>query len=101
MKLKCTKVMAKLLNEKIKDYEITLEKMTERQFAFLVDLDSFNHEIDFDCATNKFNVLCVNYPQDYYANNRYITTKELIKIYNQSNKTLDGFIQSFFEYVEI
>lgn len=101
MKLKATKVLAKLLNEKIKDYEISLVKFSEREFKWNVDIDSYNHEIDFDYRTNKYNVLCIYYPQNYYACNKYVTTKELYNIYNKSDKTLDNFIQKFFEYIEI
>ena len=101
MKLKATKVLAKLLNEKIKDYEISLVKFSKNAFEWYVDMDSYKHTIDFDWKTDKFSVICVSYPCEYYANDKYITTKNLCEIFKNSNKTLDGFIEKFFEYVEV
>lgn len=101
MKLKCTKTLANELNKNIKDYEISLIKLSENEFTWYVDIDKYKHEIDFDYKTNKYNVLCVYYPNNYYACNKYITTNELSEIFNKCDKTLNGFIKAFFEYVEI
>ena len=105
MKLKTSKVMAKMLNEKIKDfgldYKITQKQITLEQFKLYVDFDFWEHENDYNSSNQKFNVLEIEYPLDYYACNRYLTTNDLIKIYKDSNKTFNGFLDSFKNYVEI
>lgn len=105
MKLKTSKVMANLLNEKMKEkglkYNITQMKLTEKQFSFYVDIDSYLHTQDFDYKTEKFNVIAVEYPLGYFANTKFLTTKDLTKIYNTSDKTFNGFLDSFKDYVEI
>ena len=101
MKLKATKTLAKLLNGKSK-YTITCEQMTPTQFEHNVDLDCFEHEIDYNWQTNKYNVICIAYPQNYFACNRYITTKELYKIYEiMKKRNTNNFVEIFNEYVEI
>lgn len=102
MKLKATKTLAKELNKRIEKYNIYGERLTERQFTFMVDSNYFNHEGDFDYTTNTFGVIVVEYPSNYYACNKYITTRDLVKIWNNTqDKTLDGLAKAFFEYVEI
>ena len=97
--------MAKMLNEKIKDfgldYKITQKQITLEQFKLYVDFDFWEHENDYNSSNQKFNVLEIEYPLDYYACNRYLTTNDLIKIYKDSNKTFNGFLDSFKNYVEI
>ena len=101
MKIKATKTLASVLNKNIKEYQINLVKLNDKQFSYYVDIDIYNHDIDYDYTTNKFNVIEIIYPFEYYANNRYITTKELTKIFNKSDKTLNGFIDAFKSYVEV
>ena len=105
MKLKTSKIMAKMLNEKIKDfgldYKITQKQITLEQFRLYVDFDIWEHENDYNSSNQKFNVLEIEYPLDYYACNKYLTTNDLIKIYKDSNKTFNGFLDSFKNYVEI
>lgn len=101
MKVKTTKTMAKTLQQYFKDYKITQEKLTERQFIFNVSIDAYNHENDFDYITNKYNVLKVTYPNNYYACNRYLTTNDLIRAYDNSDKTFNGFIKAIKQEIEI
>lgn len=105
MKLKTSKVMAEMLNKEIKkmglDYNITQIRLTPQQFEYYVNIDSYNNENDYNYITNKFNVIQIEYPLNYYACNKYITTNDLIKIYDKSNKTFNGFLQEFKNYVEI
>lgn len=107
MKLTTTKKLANILNkeiknnEKTKNYKISRVEMSERTFSNWVDINIFDNEIDFDYINNKYNVIQVEYPPEYYAVNEYITTKDLTKIYKASNKTWAGFIAKFIEYIEI
>ena len=107
MILKTTKTLANFLDkeaqkhEKTKNYHIYKTEMTERAYAFNVDIDPYDHENDYNINNNKYNVIVIEYPQNYYACNKYITTNDLHKSYNKSDKTLNGFIKKFIEYIEI
>lgn len=108
MRLTTTKTLAKVLqdyarkNEKTKDYKIYKTTMSERTFSLYVDIDTYNHDNDFDFVKDCYNVIVIEYPQDFYACNKYITTNDLTKIYNKmQEKTLDNFIKQFFDYIEI
>lgn len=101
MKLKTTKTLADLLNKNSK-YTITQTKLTTRQFQFYVDFDTYLHEIDYDINTNTFKVFTVTYPQNYFSSPKYITTADLIKIYNKlSTKSLTAFIEAFNDFIEV
>ncbi|MBO5948922.1 hypothetical protein J6Q66_08825 [bacterium] len=101
MKVKATKTFAKFLNDNIKGVEIKKIELTERFFGACVDFDTFDHEIDFDYKTNRFNVIVVNYPSNFYAVPTYLTTKDLTKLYNKSNGTTTDLIEKIKEYIEI
>lgn len=101
MRVQTSKVMADLLQKHFKKYTIYKTKMSENQFKYCVDLDVFNHDDDFDYKTNKYNVIVIEYPCEYYACNSYLTTKDLTKIFNKSDKTLDGFINAVKNAIEI
>lgn len=104
MKLTTTKTLTNILNKNSK-YKITLEKLTIEQFKILVDFDVWEHEIDYDFTTGKFKVIKVVYPDNFYACDNYITTKDLQRIIqtfaSNEQKTLDNFIIHFNNYIEI
>lgn len=103
IQIKTSKRLADLLNKNNGKYTIYQKQMTQSQFNWYVDgSGSFDNDIDFNYNTGKYNVLAVEYPAEYYACNRYITTKDLHKIFNTcKEKTLDCFIKAFNEYIEI
>lgn len=101
MKVKATAVMAKTLQKYIKDYKITLQKYNERAYSMLVDYNTFDHEEDFDYKTSKFNVIKITYPDDYYACDRYLTTRTLTRLFNKSNGTFESFLQQIKNEIEV
>ena len=107
MKIKTTKTLCKFLSEKLKEHEttknytLTHEQLTKDFFSWQVDMDYYNHTIDYNYNNNKFNVFKISYPLDYYACDKYITTKDLTKIFDKSDKTANGFVQAFINYIEI
>lgn len=102
MKLKATKTLANELNKMIDKYNIYGVRMHERDFSLRVDLDIYKHGRDFDHKTNTFGVIVVEYPNNYYACNKYITTNDLVKIWKNTNdKTINGLAKAFCEFVEI
>ena len=107
MKIKTTKTLAKFLSEKLKEHEttknytLTHEKVPQSFFIWQVDFDYLEHETDFDYIDNKYNVFKIVYPCEHYANNLYLTTKDLNRIFNKCDHTANGFINAFIEYIEI
>ena len=100
MVVKVTKKMASVLAKEFKDYEIEYQEMTEQAYRYCVDFDSFNHENDYNFLTNKFKVITVEYPADYYACNKYLTTNDLLKCFKKSDKTYNGFIAEVKDEIE-
>lgn len=61
--------------------------------------NELNKKID---KYNIYGVIVVEYPYNYYACNKYITTNDLIKIWKNTNdKTINGLAKAFCEFVEI
>jgi hypothetical protein len=88
MRVQATKTMAKAIqqycktDERFNGYQITTEDMT-----------------DYFVGTNTY--IKVIYPYDYYALPNYLSTRDLTKIYNRSDKTYDGFMKAVLEEIEV
>lgn len=95
MKLTTTKTLANELNRECPALTIRKSKLTAVDFKALVDYDAFAHDTDFDYATGMFSVIRVEYPADYCAVDRYITTKDLHRIYKRSNGSWNDFVEEF------
>lgn len=100
MVVKVTKKMASVLAKEFKDYEIEYQEMTEQVYSYCVDIDSFKHENDYDFITNKFKVIKIIYPADYYALPSYLTTNDLLKCFEKSDKTYNSFIEKVKDEIE-
>ena len=92
MVVKVSKKMAKQLQKEFKEYKIEYQEMTEQVYSYCVDINSFNHDNDYDFITNKFKVLKVIYPSSFYALPKYLTTNDLLRLFLKSNKTYKSFI---------
>lgn len=107
MKLKATKVFTKLLKNELakdnrtKNYNIELAKLPTRAYELFVDIDRKSEQFDYDIATNEWRVIKIIYPIDYYANNKYITTYNLHKLWRDARGNYDAFIQLFIDEIEI
>lgn len=102
LKLKPTKVLAKEILKKANGkFDIEQVKLDTNQFRWYCG-DVWDNTQDYDIATGKFTVWRLTYPNDYYACDRYITTKDLKYVCkNILNKTLENFINEFIEQYEI
>ena len=100
MKVKATKTMAKYINSLSNEFECELVKFNERQYAWYVDIEPFNNDIDYDYVNDIFSVLRIVY-QDYTAMPKYLRTKDLINIYNSCDGTLDDFGKNILDYIAI
>lgn len=106
MKVKTSKVFAKELQKELQahglSYACYQASLSPRAFRWNVDMDDYNHEQDYDYTTDTFKVIVVEYPYDYYACPRYITTKDLTRIFNNcADKTWGDFVKAFIEEIEI
>ena len=107
MQVKATKKLASWLNEnlkkdaKFKNYEAQLVKMTEGQYRWSVGdvWDAWDYG-DYSYTDGKCSAIVIIYPLDFYACDRYITTRELLELFNKSDKTADGFLQKIKDAIE-
>ena len=103
MKLNTTKTFATFLKNEMKklglNYEITLEKLNDRQYGWLVDV--MNRTDAYDYNTGLYSVLKVTYPYDYYACPKYITKEDLYKTWNKSEGNLNKFLLNMKNEIEI
>lgn len=105
MKVKATNPMTKLINNYFisigSDYRATLEKLTPEQFERVVDFDLFRNTTDYNANTRKFQAIRISYPAGYYALDKYITTRELLTAFRESDKTAAGFLKNLYKIIEI
>lgn len=107
MLVKATKTMASEIKKALKNdenftgFSVLFERLKERDYAVCVDYDIYSHETDYNIDNRTFNVIRIIYPPKYYAVDRYITTKDISKIYDASDKTFNGFFNEIKEYIEI
>lgn len=97
--------MATTINDFLKKngekIEVSYEKMSEHNFAALVDSDTWRHDIDYLPTADEMRVIKVCYPSEYYAMSQYLTTKRLTAIFEKSDKTLNGFLSEVLDEVRI
>lgn len=101
MKVKVSNPMLKALKQAIPQYKFYLLELSPHNYSMLIDYDTWNHEIDFNIAKNVFKAIQVVYPSEYYAMNRYLTTKDLSRCFKESDKTWNGFINQVLREIEI
>lgn len=93
--------MRKFLSDNIPEYNFIIEKMSLDEYRIKVDYELIYHTDDLRSSDNKMQAIKVIYPADFYAIDRYLTTKDLVKIFNHSDKTADGFIKAVKDEIEI
>lgn len=103
MIVKVSKLMTSAIRKAVKPYgySISLEKVASAIYQQCVDFDLFAHEKDYDISSNSFRVIKVVYPENMYAMNRYITSNDLVSIYNKSDKSYDGFMSEVIKEIEV
>lgn len=92
IKIKVTNTMFRLIKKALPQYKVELVKLTEEEFKWCVDLDVWGNEVDYCYKDNTFKVIRIIYPPEWYACDKYLTTKDLEYNFKQSDKTLKGFI---------
>ena len=111
MKVKITKAMAKALNTALKArkkagtctniYNFDFTEMPIDIYARCVDWDLMDNSGDWNSNTNKFKVIQIEYNENCYSVDRFITTNDLVKCFRASDKTYNGFVDAVFNAFEI
>lgn len=98
MKVQATKAMTSEINAYFKEngipYEAIYETMSPAAYRWEVDINAEQHEDDFLPATGKMRAIKISYPENFYACPRYVTTRDLLKVFRKSDKTLGGFLHT-------
>lgn len=87
--------------DKFNGYNLELCHMDKYNYLYYTGEQPFYNSDDYNLKLDKFNIFKVKYPQDFYCYNLYITTNDLKKIYRKSDKTVQGFLQSFYDFIEV
>lgn len=94
MKIKVSNPMLKALREQFPCYSFSIEK------AVISDPYLW-YEEDYDPKSGLYRVIEVRYPAEYYALPKYITTRDLVKAFRDSDRTYDGFMKAVWRTIEI
>ena len=95
MQVKVSKVMEKFINQNVAHVcgcRCHLVKMSVQSYEYNVDYNAIRNEIDYNPKTGNMQALLIEYDPNYYAMPKYLTTKDLTRIFRGSNKTETGFI---------
>ena len=104
MQIKVSKVFAKFINETAKEnglrFKATIELIKPKFYTFYTG--SYPCYEDFDFKAERFKTLCISYPADYYANEVYLSTDQIINEFRKRNiKTLEDLKQMILDLFEI
>lgn len=107
MRIQTTKTLLQVLKKEIaKDarfngYSLGMCYIRPEYYTYYTGEDDSYFNADYDVIKNRYNTFIVEYPANYCAENRYITTAELTRIFRRSDKTFNGFIKAFGDAIEI
>lgn len=93
MKVKPTHKMVECLKKVLTGCQVDLVNLTPQEFRYFVDIDDYDHEVDYDWKTSLFKVIRIVYPSEDYACDKYLTTKDLSYCLKHSDKTFNGFME--------
>ena len=103
MYIKCSKTFTAELNKQIKPtgYRAELQKLTAREYAIYIDYDIYANAIDRDRKTGLYSAIVIHYPPEMYATPKALTTRDLNRLYTQSDGTAPDFWGRVKEEIEI
>lgn len=101
MLVKVSNKMRKFLADNIPEYNFTLEKMSLNEYRIKVDFEPIYHTDDLRDSDGKMQAIKVIYPADFYAMDRYLTTRDLVKLFRNTDSTAAEFIQAVKDEIAI
>lgn len=96
MQVKVSKVMEKFINQNVAHVcgcRCHLVKMSVQSYEYNVDYNAIRNEIDYNPKTGNMQALLIEYDPNYYAMPKYLTTRDLTRIFRGTDKTASGFIK--------
>lgn len=106
MNIAATKTMADAINKAFKaegwrDYKASQVMLTEREYSWHVgDVYDAEDYGDYNDRENKYRVIRIIYPADYYACDKFLSSKELNYIFEKGD-TLEKYMEKVLEAIEI
>lgn len=86
MKIKVSKVFAKFIETNCAGLSAEVVEMSENTYYYNVG-SIWDAGDDYNPATGKFKAICVSYPPEWYAPNRYISTAQILEEFHRHNVT--------------
>ena len=103
MRVEATKTLTTWLNNQFKQHNIPYKAiyatMTQREYDWQVGDSSM--EYDYNFTTGKYRVIKILYPDDYYACLQYLTTRQLIHLAQNINRSEEKFFNNIRQEIEI
>ena len=106
MRVAATSLMARSIHKSMKtrgfDGSVSFVRIPRNNYTLVVGGNIYDNERDYDDRTGTFKTIKVEYPSDYYACPRYLTSKDLRAIMaGATEKTYDGFMNEVYREIEI
>ena len=101
MFVKVSNPMIKVMKKAMPTYKFNLVLLSPDDYKLKVDYDLFRNESDFNWDQHKFKAVQIRYPDTYYALPRYVTTRDLHRIYKNSDGTIEDFITELKKDIEV
>lgn len=101
-----TSLMARNIHKSMRsrgfDGSVSFVRIPLNNYTLVVGGNIYDNERDYDDRTGTFKTIKVEYPSDYYACPRYLTTRDLrIIMTGATEKTYDGFMNEVYREIEI
>lgn len=105
MKIQATQVMAREIAKAAKakglEYKVKQVMLTDREYGWYVgDIYDAEDYGDYSDTTNKYRAIRIEYPDNYYACPRYISTMELHHLFSKGD-TLTEYMAKVLDEIEI
>lgn len=86
MRVKVSKVFAKFIKSNCAGLSAEVVEMSHDAYGYYVG-SIWDAGDDYDPATGKYKAICVNYPPEFYASPRYISTAQILDEFHRNNVT--------------
>lgn len=101
MFIKVSNPMIKVMKKAIPEYRFKIITLSPESYELHIDFDLMRNTSDFDWNKRVFKAIQVLYPPERYALPRYITTRDLHRIYKSSDGTIEDFITELKKDIEV
>lgn len=104
MVVKVSKVMTNFINKNVlngTEFKANYHEITTDIYGVLVHYDVISHGNDFNEKNGKMKVIEITYPDEYYAMPKYLTTNDLVRVFRESDKTVESFCKCLWKEIEI